>query len=117
MARVNIETVNAKDPRKTLKLLEILQCNDIYATRLIPVHEGFVVLTGSEDELDKIFNNSTDKKLQEKNFFPQIPPELIANRSVFLFRVDSLIFENNEEDMKTEIEKKNEWVGNLTIVY
>lgn len=117
MARVKIKSDNTKDPRRTSKLLEILSTNDVYVTRLIPVNDGFIVLTSGDNELDKIFNNTTDKLLEENDFTPQIPPELSANRSVLLFKVDNHIFGNSERDIKTEIETRNDWVGKVTRVY
>lgn len=116
MARVKIKTHNSKDPRRTTKLLEILSCNDVYVTKLIPVNDGFIILTSSNDELDKIFNNTTDKKLEENDFLPQIPTELTSNRSVLIFRVDNHIHGNTERNIKEEIEHHNEWVGDIKVV-
>lgn len=117
MARVKIKSPNPKDRLRTNKLLEILSCNDVYVTRIIPINDGFIILTSSNNKLDKIFNNVTDKQLEENEFLPQIPPELSSNRSVLLFRVDNYIHENTEHDIKEEIQKKNEWVGKITRVY
>lgn len=116
MTRVKIKSPNPRDPRRTTKLLEILSCNDVYVTRLIPVHDGFIILTSSDNELDKIFNNTTDKELEENEFTPQIPPELSSNRSVLLFRVDNHIYDNTERNIRTEIENQNEWVGQISKV-
>lgn len=85
MARVKIKSTNLKDPRRIAKLLKILSCNDIYAIRLISVIDEFVVWTSNDEELDKLFNSNIDKKLEENEFFPQIPQQLKANRSVLLF--------------------------------
>lgn len=51
MARVKIKTNNSRDPRKKIKLLEILSKNYIYATRNIQTNDGFVVLTNSEADI------------------------------------------------------------------
>lgn len=48
-------------------------------------------------ELDKIFNNKAEKKLEENEYYPQMPPQLRALRSVLLFRVDNHIFENSRD--------------------
>ena len=117
MARVKIKCGDARDPRKSHKILEILALNDVDVTKLLPVHDGFVAVLSSEGELDKIFNNKTDKFLQEDNFFPQVPPELNANRSVLLFRVDNHIYSNNEQAILEETQNKNDWVGDLVKVY
>lgn len=117
MARVKIKTANSKDPRRKSKLLEILSTNNIYVTRIITVNDGFVVLTDSDSDMDRIFNNKTDKELKEKDFQPQIPPQLKANRSIKAFRVDSYIYNHTEDAIIQELTEKNEWVGNITQLY
>ena len=117
MARVKIKCTDARDPRRSNKILEILAINDVDVTKLVPTFEGFWAVLSTESELDKIFNNKTDKFLQQNNFYPQVPPELNANRSVLLFRVDNHIYHNTESEIKEEIEKKNEWVGDLIKVH
>lgn len=117
MARVNIKTTNPKDPRRTTKLLEILSSQDIYIIRLLSINDGFVALTCSDEDLDKVFNSDTEKKLVENDFRPQMPPQLRALRSVLLFKVENHIFENSEKDILAEIESKNEWVGSINKVH
>lgn len=117
MARVKIKTHNSKDPARKSKLLEILSSNNIYVTRIITNPDGFVVLTDSETELDKIFNNKTDKMLENNNFQVQIPPQLRENRSVMAFKIDNHIYQNSEEDIIEELSNKNEWVGKIAQIY
>lgn len=113
MARVKIKCTNSKDPRKKHKLLEILSKNEIYATRIITVQDGFIVLTSDETEQDKLFNNKTDNELKKEDLIPQIPLELKASRSVLIFKVDNEIFNKHEEDIKEELERQNPWVGQI----
>lgn len=113
MAKVKIKSNNSNDPLRKHKLLEILAKNDIYATKIIAVQDGFVVITANEPEMDKIFNNKTDKDLNKEGFSPQIPLELKAKRSVLIFKTENDIFNNDEELIKEEIEQKNDWVGQI----
>lgn len=71
-----------------------------YVTRIITTNDGFVILTQDDEELDMLFNNTTDKELIRKNFTPIMPPQLKANRSILIFRVDNYIFMNSEENIK-----------------
>lgn len=48
MAKVKIKTNNASYPIRKHKQLEILIRNDIYATKIIHVSDGFVVLTAKQ---------------------------------------------------------------------
>lgn len=72
MVKVKISH-NSSDPRRTNKLLELLARNEVYANRIISVSDGFIILTNSEKELYKIFNNITNKVLEENEFHPIIP--------------------------------------------
>lgn len=113
MAKVKIKSNNSSNPLRKHQLLEILAKNEIYATKIISVQDGFVVITTCEAELDKVFNNKTDKELSKEGFSPQIPLELKAKRSVLVFKTDNHIFNKSEEEIKNEIELKNEWVGKI----
>ncbi len=109
---MKIKSPNSKDQRRKHKLLEILSKNAIYAAKTITVTDGFVVLTRSESEQDRIFSNKTDNELK-KNFVPQISLELKAKRSVFTFEVENDMFSNEEDIIKDEIEQQNYWVGQI----
>lgn len=117
MARLKIKTANAKDQGRKEELLNILSTNDIYVTRIIQANDGFVILTQNEDEMDKIFNNIIDKELQKKNFTPIMPPQLKANRSILIFRVENHIFMHEEKEIKEEIIRRNEWADEVSQVF
>lgn len=67
---------------------------------MIQVHDGYVIITAGDSDLDNIFNIETDKDLHKDNFLPQIPLQLKANRSVLLINVDQHISQNDEEIKK-----------------
>lgn len=114
MARIKIKATNSKDPGRKHKLLEILASNEIYVTRIIPKPDAFIIPTNNDNEMDKIFNNKTDKQLKELDFLTQIPFLLKANRSVILSRVDNHIIDHGEEEIKEEIIKQNPWVQSIS---
>lgn len=116
MARVKIKS-NSNNEQRKLELLELLSRKDIYTTELIQTNDGFVTLTSSDADLDNIFNNETDKTLIERNFVPQIPPQLKDNRSVILLRVDGHISQNDEKRIKEELKERNDWVTNTLQVH
>lgn len=117
MAKVKIKAKNSKQVETKNKLLCMLSKHDIYATRIIPNSDGFIVLTLNDTDLDKIFDGTTNTDLTNNGFTPLIPPQLRANRSVVIFKTDIHIFQNTEEDMTKEIEEKNEWIGKVTQIY
>lgn len=67
-------------------------------------------------ELYKTFNNVTDKDSRKKEFTPQIPAQLKANRSILLLCVDNDINEHNEEKIKEEVKHTHEWMTEITQV-
>ena len=116
MARIKIKSGSSKDPDRLNQLLELLSKNDIYATKILPAPDGFVVVTENEAELDRIFNNTTDKELINNQFTPLIPPELKAHRSVLIFRIDDHIYNNNEESILQELQEQNQWITGIASV-
>ena len=110
MARVKIKSPNPKDPRRKTLLLEILSRNLIYVTKIIQVQEGFLIITSSDAELDKVFNTTTSDDLNQHNFLPQIPPELKASRSIIITSVDQHIYNNNEDVIIEDLYKNNDWI-------
>lgn len=112
MAKVKIKTTNPKEERKKLKLLEILSRNDVYATRIITIADGFVTITNEESDLDKIFDGKTDQQLIRDGFTPMIPPELKAQRSIKIFNVENTIYDHDTEEMITEIMERNPFTNN-----
>lgn len=85
----------------------MLSKNGIYATCIIPTPDSFITITGNESEMDQIFDGKTDAELEQDNLYPQIPPEVKANTSVLVFKVDKLIYNHDEKKRKFEVMEKN----------
>ena len=115
MTRVKIKSRDSKDPTAKTELLGILSSNDIFVNKTIPVSDGFVVITTSVNDQEKLFQGVTLNALEANGFYPQMPPELNAKRSVLLFNVDHHIYKNEEEEMKAEIESLNDWTSNQIV--
>ena len=109
MARLKIKSDNSREPSRKSVLLEILSNADIYITKLIPVNDGFIIITIDEDQ-DKVFQEGVKTKLTENNFHTVLPPELKAKRSVIIFKVDPHIYNNSESDITRELQTHNEWI-------
>lgn len=60
MTRVRIRTDNSKNPRRKQNLLEILSSCEIYVVRIIPATDTFIIITNTKNDLDKIFDGSTN---------------------------------------------------------
>lgn len=112
MVRVRIRSNNSKDPNRKLQLLQLLSENEIYVNRIIVATEAFIIITNEESDLDRLFNGVTDRYLQNSGFTPVMPPELKAKRSIIIFNVDSHIYNNEVEEMISEIMDKNAYTNN-----
>ena len=117
MARVKIKCrSNTKETK--LALIEILCRKDVEISRIITIKDGFVVLTVNEHSADSVFNRDTKNDLTSKGFTPLMPPELKARKSVIILRVDDVIWEYDEDEIKEEIVNRNSWIGEeLETVY
>ncbi len=111
MTRIRIKHSNPKEKRWKQRLLEILASNEVYVTKILQTEEGFVVLSQSDEDTDKIFNIQCANQLTNDGFTAFMPPELKAKRSVILFRVDDIIYNKDEQDIKEEIHGNNYWAA------
>lgn len=97
MTKVKIKANNSKQVETKNKLLGISSKHDVYATRIIPNNDGFVLLTLNDADLDRIFDGTTNADLTNNGFTPMIPSQLRANNYVVVFKVDIHIFQNLED--------------------
>ncbi len=110
MARVKIKSEDTTQSNRII-LLRILSANIIYATRIITVQDCFIVLTRSDEEVDKIFQQKTQQELTNNRFLPILPPELKAKRTVLIFNTDEYIYNHTEKEIEEELLTKNTWMN------
>ena len=90
MARIKIKCrQNTKE--KKLKLIEILCSRDIEISRIITSNDGFAVITVNEQHADSIFKAEISQELASHEFTPVMPPELRAQKSIIIPRIDDVI--------------------------
>ena len=116
MARVKIKHPDPS-PTTKLKLLRTLSENIIYAIKLIPINDGFILLTRTDDEVDKVFKSDCQKTLQQQGFEPILPPELRAKRTVILLNVDDYIASKSEQEIEEELIRENGWIEGIDIIF
>lgn len=91
------------------KLLEILGKNNIYAARIIPLRDGYVVITSRDEEVDSIFSPECHENLRTENFTAVMPPDLKAKRTILLFGIDEDAFDHTPEEIRDEIYRINDY--------
>ncbi|KAK8374448.1 hypothetical protein O3P69_018934 [Scylla paramamosain] len=96
-----------KDRRIKLKLLEILAPADVYANALYEANGGYII-NASEKEVDTVLESAATQTLQSHGFYPILPPEIKARRTIICHKVEQTAFENTKNDIADEIENKQE---------
>lgn len=64
MGRIKVKIRNPTEEKK-IRLLRILSCRNVYATRLIQINDGFTVLTRTDEDLDRIVSKEISEELKE----------------------------------------------------
>lgn len=108
MGRVKIKHPRPKEIATRRKLLEIFSPN-IRAHKLIPTHDAIIALTDSDKDSDYIFQPNKIEELHKENFNPIMPPELKSKRTVICLRLDEIVYDNEPEDIKHEVERGQPW--------
>lgn len=110
MGRIKIKCDgNPKERRSKLKLLEILAPAEVYATALHEAYDGYIVITATDKEVDKILEPAVTQNLKTQGFTPILPQEVKSRRTIICYMVEQTAFENTENDIADEIEYKQDW--------
>lgn len=83
--------------------------HNIYASRIIPLKDGYVIITSVEEELDILFNASCQEAPRANGFSPTMPPDLKAKRTILLFGVDEDAYSHSLDGIKEEVYRVNEF--------
>lgn len=108
MGRIKIKHPKPKELGTRRQLLEIL-APEVRATRLIPSWDAVIVITTNDKDSDALFSEDKQEKLHAAGFTALMPPELRSQRTVVCFQLDDLIYENEEQNIKEEIEVRQPW--------
>ncbi len=117
MTRVKIKCKGDPDRGRKIKLLEVLCTNEIHVTKIFNTPDGFALLLLNEDNADKIFSKKIKENLEKVDFSPILPPELKVKKSVIATSLDDLIYERDEDQIKEELIKSNDWIEDVDSVY
>ena len=90
-------------------LLSICYKNKLKIESIFKLNQDFVVKFSNGSEAEQLFQHPLKDQLHDVQFRPSLPPELKANRTIFIRRVDNEILKNSENDICAEIKRCNEW--------
>ncbi|MPC56148.1 hypothetical protein E2C01_050101 [Portunus trituberculatus] len=110
MARVKIKFKQPNEGPSKIKLLEILSSKCIYATTIIVIRDGYIVLTRNDEDTENILSKDVANQLRTKGYNHITPPEIKAKRTVIVSRLDSHIYQNDTEAIEREVSDNNDWI-------
>ena len=110
MPRIRIRDLNPQQGnRKTLLWNKLMNLNLLVYTIKQPNNQTFILIT-SDEVVDRMLSNQIKEKLKSDNFEIFTPPEYNANRTLVLRNIDSLITGIESEELKNDLERRNEWL-------
>ena len=92
-----------------VNFLKICANFKIKIEKIIPINIDFLIFCSEIHDAEKIFDSEVTAGLSACTFTLLIPPEIKANRSIILRRVDRLICDSSTQVIKSEIETYNDW--------
>ena len=102
---------NSNRPVTTTALTEILHREKVNVSKIyFDKYIELFVLCNSSDDLDTLFSSGCISELEAAGCKPILLPDLKAKRSLMLRRCDDQILNQRKEDIKSQIEKQNDWV-------
>ena len=108
MSKIKIKSKKDSSELKG-KLLDICSSVDIKITKVFLNTDGCSILCASEEDADKLFTEPAVSALAANDIQPVLPLSLRAKRSVIIKNVDSIIYDHEVNEIKTEIEARNSW--------
>ena len=117
-----------KDRGKPVPIEKVLQTAAIILkapfTRLFDTGDGYKAICRNSDDADKILSNLGVAEFAKIGITVVTPPEIRAKRSVFIRQLHTSFGKHTPEEIKQELEDKNEWakveevikIGNYTHV-
>ena len=110
MPRIRIRDLNPQQGnRKALLWNRLMNLNLLVYTIKQPNSQTFILIT-SDEVVDRMLSSHIKEKLKNDHFEIFTPPEYNANRTLVLRNIDSLITDIDKEELKNDLERRNEWI-------
>jgi len=101
---------NKEKPSK-LKVFETIFKNlNAQLTKLIPIDTGFIAITDSSKSRDTLCSPRGLTELAKINLAPTQSREQMAERSLFIKKLDSVAGSHSPEEIKTELQNNHTWL-------
>lgn len=108
---IRLKHKDKQNPTEARKVVELAFGKfNVPFTRIFTTNEGFKVICRNENDADKILGNEAKGEIEKIGLQLIVPPETKARRSIILRQLDQIIGSNTPDDIKTEMERENDWL-------
>lgn len=108
---IRLKHKDKQNPTEARKVVELAFGKfNVPFTRIFTTNEGFKVICRNENDADKILGNEAKGEIEKIGLQIIVPPETKARRSIILRQLDQIIGSNTPDDIKTEMERENDWL-------
>ena len=109
--KVKLKFLNKQSPTDRLLVLQTAsQLLKTPFTRLFDTGDGFKAVCRNSDDVDKILGKKGIDEFKKIGIQVVTPPEVRAQRSVFVRQLDRSFGAHTAEETKIELEDKNDWM-------
>ena len=116
MPRIRVKDNKPRQGNRKLALWnKLMQLNLLIYKLEATTRNAFIIIT-SDDILEKLLSPKIRETLAKEDFEVTTPPEYSSNRTIVLRNLDSLITEVENEELKLDIERRNEWIKITEII-
>ena len=106
MPAVRVVDANISKPRKKI-LWEMLGDSEVWPHRIHDSNRAYFVIVNDE-EVEKMLQPELRQRLKHKGFEVNVPLEYNANKTLIIRRLDPIIDEYTNDDIKESIEQHND---------
>ena len=109
MPKIRIKDHKPNHGNRKVLLWNKLMHNNLLIYKMEEPSRNFFVIISSDEVIEKLLTPKLKEVLRKDDFEVLTPPQFNANRTLVVKNVDSLITSVDPEDLKNDIERRNDW--------
>ena len=116
MPRIRVKDNKPRQGNRKLTLWnKLMQLNLLVYKLEATTRNAFIIIT-TDEIVEKLLSPKVKEALARDDFEVTTPPEYSSNRTIVLRNIDSIITEVESEELKLDIERRNEWAKITEII-
>ena len=109
MPKIRIRDHKPNQGNRKILLWNRLMTNNLLVYRVEDQNRSHFVVISSDEVIEKLLTPKIKETLQKDDFEVLTPPQFNANRTLVVRNVDSIITSIEEDELKNDIERRNDW--------